>query len=118
MKKLWTYISIGAVILVVISFTSLKSCNQNSVSQELFEQTHTQLNKRIDTLNYKLDSVQSLVSKLNLTTTDIQTRVIVIEKNIDTLKVGQIIIYDELTNFTTKAETKGNWANTIINWLN
>ena len=117
-------IIITITALLGIAFIALNGCDNNGVSQQEFQEAHTYLNERIDTMQVKLDSVQWLISQLNVKVDTIGERqvrmydkIIIIERDIDTLKIGQIIIYDEVAGTGNETESKRNWANKLIDWL-
>ena len=115
-------ISILAV-LAVISSMSINGCSGNQDVLNDLQNKHLYLNQRIDTIQVKLNQIEWLVNQVDVKTDTIGNRQIRmfsdikdINRDIDTLKVGQIIIYDEVTSFATNKETIINWANTLINW--
>ncbi len=108
MKHILSIIGIITILLMSISFTQ-KGCT-NTVTQEEFEEKHNYLNNRIDTIQEKLNELNFIVSRID-------TNVSSLQADVDTLKAGQIIIYDELTNFTSEPDAEENWANKLIEWL-
>jgi len=122
MKSFLTIFGFIAVIYVVVS-ASGSGC-ESGVSNEEFQRKHHYLNQRIDTLNTKLDQVQWLVNEVSYKADTIATHVIstgkdvkIIKYQIDTLRAGQLIIYDELTNFNSRAETEYNFFDAVIDWI-
>lgn len=115
---------IGIISILVVLFSAQNGCSNNQDVLNDLEQKHEYLNERIDTIQVKLDQLDWLVNQLNEKTDTIGNRQIKMfsdiksmGKDIDTLKVGQIIIYDEVTNFQTNKETSLNWAGKLIDWL-
>jgi len=120
MKKALT---IGVVLFLAL--TAIKSCQQTStVSQQEFEEKHFKLNQRIDTMQVKLDQIQWLVDVIDTKVDSIaiiqnqhSKDLIIIKKGIDTLKTGQVIIYGEIINSQSSQNSKKNWADKLIDFL-
>jgi len=116
MKTLFSIIGILALLILVFAF-SQNGCS-NEISRQEFNQKHEYLNKRVDTvivnqlqMQKKIDSIVSAMERIEKN----QKNIIY---SIDTLKAGQILIYSEVTNFNSQNETKQNWANYLLNFLN
>ncbi len=91
MKGLFTTIAILAVILLAyLNFSGART----ATSEEL-KATERELARRIDSLSAKLDTLQNSVNR--------------IDSNVDTLKKGQVIIFDEV-----KKQPKTLWE--LINF--
>ncbi len=102
------------------------NCSGNQDVLNDLKNKHLHLNKRIDTMQVKLDQIEWLANEIDVKVDCVGNRQIKmygsiqsIESDIDTLKVGQLIIYDEVTNFQTNKETLLNWtARQALNWFN
>ena len=125
MKTAFKLISIVAIIFVVISMDNMNCSGNQDVLNDL-KNKHLHINKRIDTMQVKLDQIEWLANEIDVKVDCVGNRQIKmygsiqsIESDIDTLKVGQLIIYDEVTNFQTNKETLLNWtARQALNWFN
>jgi len=115
MKTILSIIGVVAFLLV-ISASFNQGCN-NPVSRQEFEQAHDYLNKRVDTVIVNQQEMQKKIDSIVNAMKRIERNQKNIIYSIDTLKAGQILIYSEVTNFNSQNETKQNWANKLLNFI-
>ena len=119
-----TFSIIALAVVFSIGIASIKGCSPDGVSQEEFRNTHNYLNARIDTLSDKLDEVTWIVEGIDSNViiignrqTQMITQIVILEGGIDTLKLGQFLIFDEVSNFNTRKESAINWNSLLENFV-
>jgi len=108
------------IVIAIFAILGLLSTFQGcggEITREEFQTTHKYLNERIDTMQVKLDEINFLVTELDQKVLVIGSDVKDMKFSIDTLKAGQLIIYQGITNLS-QTETQQNWAGKLIDWLN
>ena len=84
----------SALALVAILTVYYAGCNGGDyVSTAQFSKAHQYLNRRIDTVIYKIDTVSVNVQQMRRQLNDLQTRISQMQSDLDSLKKGQILIY-------------------------
>lgn len=123
MKTTLSIIGIIALFLIIMSGMSNGCSNNQDVLNDL-QIKHQTLNQRIDTMQIKLDQIDYLVNQIDVKADTISNRqnriykkISYMNKSIDTLKAGQIVIYSQITSGTNSKTVKGNWADGVIDYL-
>jgi len=123
MKTTFTIIGILAIVFVLMSVNS-NGCSGNQDVLNDLQIKHKTLNQRIDTMQIKLDQIDYLVNQIDVKADTISNRqnriykkISYMNKSIDTLKAGQIVIYSQITSGTNSKTVKGNWADGVIDYL-
>jgi len=114
MKKSAPTIIIIILIAVAGYFFFTKSSN---VTTGHFDEVTDTINQKIDRLEVSQKIMQKKLDSIMFVLDNIEQNQENMMFSIDTLKAGQILIYDEVTNFSNTKQTTDNWANNLINFL-
>jgi hypothetical protein len=109
MKTFFSIIGVGAVLFFAL-LVYAGGCENNGVTREEFQRSHNYLNQRIDTVQIKLNEIEFLANRIDVRTEIMDGDIKSIKGSIDTLKLGQNILYNAVTN----EQGRGNWANQLL----
>jgi len=113
-----TFLStIGILSILVILFSAQNGCSNNQDVLDDLTNRHNYLNRRVDTVidNQKVmyDKMVEIIEQSDR----LEQNQILILADIDTIKAGQIVIYNEVTNFATKEETNLSFNGILKNFV-
>ena len=99
-----TVLNFVAVLIFAASLSVMaKYCNRNEmVDRQTFEQAHNWLNLRIDTVISKVDTVSFKVDSLQQDVNLIQQQLQAIHRDIDSLRMGQVLIYSAIKQMESR----------------